>query len=90
MHVDLRFGAVNTAAATRLRATLLANFGAVRSLEAHLDHLSAVSAIVSGSADAISDITPACIPALISAAVTAVDEVQAARNAVSSVVASVE
>lgn len=89
--VDVRVsGAANTAAITKLRATLLVNFGPVLSLRAHLEHLSAVAAIVSSSADAISDITPACIPPLTSAAGAAGDEVQSALQAVSSVVASVE
>ncbi len=69
---------------------MIADLGAVQSLRAHLEHLAALAGTVTSSADAISDIVPACIPPLVAAAVSAVEDVQGALSAASSVVTAVQ
>ncbi len=81
-------GASNTAAATKLRAAIVANFGAIMRLQAHADHMASLAASISGSASALSDITPACIPPLVAAATAATDDVQATAMASGNVIAT--
>ena len=83
-------GAANIEAAGKLKAVFEANLGVVLAFKARLEGMAKLTATIAGSADAVVDIKVACIPAVVSAAAIAVENVGAAASASASIVTSTQ
>jgi len=81
-------GAANVEAAGTLKAVFEANLGVVLAFKARLEGMAKLTATISGSADAVVDIKAACIPAVVAAALAAVDNAKAAGEASLSITAT--
>ena len=83
-------GSANVEAAAKLKAVFEANLGVVLAFKARLEGMATLAGTISGSADAVVDIKVACIPAVVAAAVTAVENVTAAGSASASIVTAAQ
>jgi hypothetical protein len=83
-------GGVDVEAFGKLKATLEANLGIIVSFEARLKGMLEITTAFKGNIDAVADIKAACIPALIAAAATAIEDVQASSSATLDIVGSVK
>ncbi|CAN5913396.1 hypothetical protein BH11MYX4_BH11MYX4_17000 [soil metagenome] len=83
-------GAANIEAAAKLKGVFEANLGVVLAFKARLEGMAKLTATISGSADAVVDIKAACIPAVVAAAVVAVENVGAAASASASIATSAQ
>ena len=70
-------GAADVQAAGKLKAAFEANLGVILAFKARLEGMATLAGTITASGDAIVDIKVACIPAVVAAAVTAVDNVSA-------------
>ena len=76
--LEIRFsGGIDAQAEASLRATLDANFGIIASLSSRLKAMLDLGGTIIGKADAIASIKIGCIPPVLAAATTAVDDVGA-------------
>lgn len=82
-------GAANVEAAGKLKATFEANLGVILAFKARLEGMAAIAGTFSGNVSAVTDIKAACIPPVIAAVGSAVQDVQASVSATASIAGSI-
>ena len=78
-------GAADVQAAGKLKAAFEANLGVILAFKARLEGMATLAGTISGSADAVVEIKAACIPAVVAAALTAVENVGATVKVTASI-----
>ncbi len=78
-------GAADAQAAGKLKAAFEANLGVILAFKARLEGMATLAGTISGSADAVVEIKAACIPAVVAAALTAVENVGATVKVTASI-----
>ena len=76
-------------AAARLKATFEANLGVILAFKARLEAMADIAVGFTGNIGAVTDIKVACIPPLVAALATAVEDVSASVSATASVAGSI-
>ena len=83
-------GAADAQAAGKLKAAFEANLGVILAFKARLEGMATLAGTISGSADAVVEIKAACIPAVVAAALTAVENVGATVKVTANVAAAAQ
>ena len=78
-------GAADAQAAGKLKAAFEANLGVILAFKARLEGMATLVGTITGSADAVVEIKAACIPAVVAAALTAVENVGATVKVTASI-----
>lgn len=83
-------GSANVQAAAKLKATFEANLGVILAFKARLEGMASIATSFSGNISAVTDIKAACIPPLVAAVGSAVEDVQASVSATASVAGTIQ
>ena len=83
-------GVADVAAAGKLKAAFEANLGVVLAFKSRLEAMAQLTGTITGSADAVVSIKAACIPAVVAAGVTAVENITASASASASIVTAAQ
>lgn len=82
-------GAADVQAAGKLKATFEANLGVILAFKSRLEAMASIAGTFTGNIKAVTDIKAACIPPLIGAVGTALDDVQASVKATGSIAGTI-
>ncbi len=83
-------GAANIEAAGKLKATFEANLGVILAFKARLEGMASIAGTFSGNISAVTDIKAACIPPMVAAVGSAVQDVQASVSATASIAGTIQ